>query len=56
MRDLELEARGRHRRRDHEERAEGLANMSGCYRERINLVPIDTGIGHRNMQTETRFS
>ena len=30
VRDLELEARGRHRRRDHDERGEGSASMGGC--------------------------
>ena len=29
VRDLELEARGRHRRRDHEEREEGLTSVGG---------------------------
>jgi len=32
VRDLELEVRGRRRRRDHEERGEGLANVGGRYR------------------------
>ena len=32
IRDLELEARGRRRRRDHEERGEGLASVGGSYR------------------------
>ena len=31
VRDLELEARGRHQRRDHEEREEGLASVGGRY-------------------------
>ena len=33
VRDLELEVRGRHRRRDREEREEGLASVGGRYRE-----------------------
>ena len=32
VRDLELEVRGRHQRRDHEERGEGSASVKGCYR------------------------
>ena len=31
VRDLELEARGRRRRRDHKERGEGSASMGGHY-------------------------
>ena len=34
VRDLELEAKGRRRRRDREERAEGLTSVGGCYEER----------------------
>ena len=33
VRDLELEARGRHLRKDHEEREEGLASVGGRYGE-----------------------
>ena len=49
VRDLELEARGRHRRRDHEERGEGSASMgghhgvgshqSGSHRHRDSISP-----------------
>ena len=34
VRDLELEARGRHRRRDHEERGEGSASVGGHHEAR----------------------
>ena len=33
VRDLELEARGKHQRRDYEEHAEGSANVGGHYKE-----------------------
>ena len=33
VRDLELEARGRHWRRDREEHAEGLVSVGGGYKE-----------------------
>ena len=57
VRDLELEARGRRWRRNHEEHAEGSASMGGVVMERhpINLIFVDTKIGLGNMQIETRF-
>ena len=52
VRDLELEARGRHRRRDREKHAKGSASVGGSYGE----ASINTGIGLESMQTETQFS
>ena len=36
VRDLELEARGRRRRRDHEEREEGFTSVGGRYGARFH--------------------
>ena len=56
VRDLELEARGRHRRKDHDEQGEGLASMGGCNgAESHQSRPNSTKIARRNMQIGIRF-
>jgi len=57
VRDLELEARGRCRRRDHEELQEGSASVRAIMEQvHINLDLIAIGIACENMQTKIRFA